>query len=595
MGTIKVILIGMVLVSGSFAQAFEPWWQCKGKLGGEWNFARSPSICLVDHMQDQSFVRRQYDDIIFDDSVIRGEERVRYMTELNALAADVAHFYLQRRKPSAGSAEHEAFYQGLLALMHQETFWSHYRKGTDDSIRYMRGDEGHGHGIMQVDDRSHQTALLQGRGADLIYNMIYGLDVFFEEWERAPVQSCVSSATNYVSRTRSAWSAYNGGPGSICRWTNPNSVHASKDIAFFDKFKKKSWRNYIDDMNHISRFDIQCLAEGKRPCASLDESSPTDDPQEGELYKNSLGQHCIVKDRIFQCVNLLDDVNCLQLRENRIFDFVKSLSKTGEQKLPKTSLDRHNLCLNNTTGLIPVTANLKIHKNINLRRTPDGELLTTLKSGEEFKSLDFRVTTTKDQKRYYRVKSGTIDGYLYAGSAVDYGQWVSEMEVPFPDPVVASAGSFIQVVAPSGINMRRTPGGAFVSLVPNGNVREVISVRTSGSENYLYYEIEHAGRRGFIYSGFLSDLTSVPSWTVPVVQSVTWSQLVPAVPFRFLRQCAGDSCAFRMNAIRSTALLGRVDQVRVVDVQGEWSLVESRDLQKKGWILTVELEQGSKQ
>lgn len=593
MGTLKVFLIVIVGIASSNAQAFEAWWQCAGKLGGEWNFARSPSVCLVDHLQDQSFVSRQYNDIIFDDRVTRGEERGRYMTEINALAEDVAHFYLHRRKPSATSAEHQAFYQALLTLMHQETFWSHYRKGTDAAIRYMRGDEGHGHGIMQVDDRSHQTALLQGRGVDLVYNMIYGLDVFFEEWERAPGQSCVGSASNYEKRTRSAWSAYNGGPGSICRWANPNSAHASKDISFYDKFKKKSWVNYIDDINHVSRIDVQCLAEGSRPCAPLDGSGPTDVPVEGELYTNSQGQYCLVKNNIFQCVNLLDDVNCLQLREGVIYDFAKPLSTAGEQKLPKTTLDRNNLCLSNTVGLIPVTATLHINKNINLRRTPDGELLTTLKAGAEFVSLDFRVTTTVDQKRYYRVKSGTIDGYVYAGTSSDHSQWATQTDVAYADPVVATVGAMIQVVASGGINMRKTPGGTLISLIPNGSVREVLSVKTTGTENHLYYEVENSGRRGFIYSGYLSDLSTIPAWTVPVEHNVNWAQLTPEIPFRFLRQCAGDSCSFTMNALRSLALLGRADQVRVIKAQGEWSQVESRDRQKKGWILTAELQRAN--
>ncbi|MEM7645953.1 MAG: hypothetical protein AAF203_03495, partial [Pseudomonadota bacterium] len=74
------ILFFLVFFHTAQAKAFQAWWECQSRQGGEWNFGRAPSACLVDHMQTQNFVKKQYDSIIFDDSKNKAAERVRYLT-----------------------------------------------------------------------------------------------------------------------------------------------------------------------------------------------------------------------------------------------------------------------------------------------------------------------------------------------------------------------------------------------------------------------------------------------------------------------------------------------------------------------------------
>ncbi len=193
--------------------------------------------------------------------------RRQYMSELYPVARELGAYYLKRRNANVSPAEIEGFLAGFYALLHQETFWTHYRRGTDSLVRYMRGDSLHGYGIMQVDDRSHAVAINKGKGVDLIENMVYGLDVYYAAWTRSASASCVASTTNYVQRARAAWSAYNGGSGSICRWTNPNSAHASKDKGYYEKFTGRTWLSYVSNTDKAAKLDVVCLAEGTRPCA----------------------------------------------------------------------------------------------------------------------------------------------------------------------------------------------------------------------------------------------------------------------------------------------------------------------------------------
>ena len=233
---------------------------------GSWAFGAAPSGCNVNPAQSSTYVKSQYAKVIYRDGAANA--RADYMSALFPVAREVGTYYLKRRKPAVSAAELNGFLAGFYALLNQETFWTHYRLGADSLVRYMRGDSLHGFGIMQVDDRSHATALKQGKGVDLIDNMIYGLDVYYAAWVKSATASCVSSSTNYEERARASWSAYNGGSGSICRWTNPNSPYASGDQNYYSRYRAQAWLQHVADKNRASSLDVECLAEGARPCAN---------------------------------------------------------------------------------------------------------------------------------------------------------------------------------------------------------------------------------------------------------------------------------------------------------------------------------------
>lgn len=239
---------------------------CLNKISGTWNFGSVPQACNVSNLQSADFVRAEYGAVLFRDALASQGGRNLYMGEMYPVLRETAKYYIHRRNPAVSPAEEEAFILALLTLTNQESYWTHYREGTDKLIRFMRGDSLHGFGLMQIDDRSHLAAINSGKGVDLVDNMIYGLDIFYASWLKSASVSCVSSASNYKDRTRSAWSAYNGGPGQICRWTNPKSPYHQNDVDFNNRYEKQVWRSYISDFKAPSKIDIVCLAEGTGPC-----------------------------------------------------------------------------------------------------------------------------------------------------------------------------------------------------------------------------------------------------------------------------------------------------------------------------------------
>ncbi len=588
MSTLKVFLTTVVFASFQLftfqAHAFEAWWQCSSRIGGDWTFGRAPYSCLVDHMQTQSTVKNQYGPILFEDARSRNTERGRYMNELNAVAKEMARFYLQKRKPQASEAEIQAFTKGLLTLMHQETVWSHFRVGTDNRVRYMRGDSGHGHGLMQVDDRSHQSALLSGKGVDLAHNMVYGLDIFYDAWQRAPSQSCVSSSSNYTARTRSAWAAYNGGPARICRWANPSSPFAHHDEQFLSKLRNQTFKSWISSETHKTDLNISCLVDGSRPCANTG-SGPVV-PSENEAYQ--IGDLFCRWGQSLYCVERLNDLKCLELADNRSYPVRGSLDEDQVGNRPVVIADRNQLCGENVQGLFEVSQQVELLKNINVRKTPGGELLTTASSGLQTRVLDFAVTSSSDQKRYYKINSDGTEGYVYAGDKQSFLEWVTDVEEPVePESLIARVGDDIEVVAPFGINLRTSPGGRLLVRVPNSETVEVVDRIVQGSKNYLYYKVQYQNSVGYIYSGYLDDMETVPQWTV-VVKSSNFLALNSSVPFRFLKACPSDSCDFTSSALRSGSEL---DQVEVLASQGPWVRVANTDKTKQGWILLSDLQE----
>lgn len=242
---------------------------CLNRISGSWNFGNVPAACNVRTQQSPDEVQREYaQGAIFPDAQNNDNSRSQYMTTMYAAVRDLGEYYMRRRNPGADGAEVSGFLRGLYALLTQETLWTHYRRGVDGIIRYMRGDQLYGYGIMQVDQRSHSAALKRGVGGDLIDNMLYGLDIFYSNWVKSATVSCVSSRTDYVARARAAWSAYNGGAGSICRWANSGSKYASFDRSYFSRYQSQPWLAFVQNMQAPASINVRCLAEGVRPCRS---------------------------------------------------------------------------------------------------------------------------------------------------------------------------------------------------------------------------------------------------------------------------------------------------------------------------------------
>lgn len=592
------------------------YWDCQNKYTkGAWDFGRAPGACNVKNHMEPASVNSQYKPIVFEESKTLSSERLRYMSDMYPILRDVGTYYLKKRKPTVSAAELNGFLEGLYTLANKESFWTHYRNVGDGVLRYMRGDNGHGHGVMQVDDNSHQVALSQGKGVDMVGNMIYGLDIFYKAWVNSATASCVSTASNYKARARSAWSAYNGGSAKLCRWTDARSPYASFDADFLKMYDAKAWQNFIKDKAALSPIDVKCLTEGLRPCG-LPSTTPAPSLVAGRLYKLANGSYCLFKDGGFQCVSAYRDVTCIEALVGQDLGVGEVITDPAliAGKSVKT-FDRNVLCASVITGFIPLGKNVTVKKAINLRSTAStGTILSVLKTGESFNILGFEVQGWSKQDRYYRVKSGALDGYFYAGTKSDHLAWAeatvapaaptptptpkSNSTVPTPSPTpaakpipstvgLAKAGQFIRIVNANGINLRTTAGGELIEAIPAQTVLEVQAVSIQGNNSSVYYKVNHLGRTGFLFAGTLEPQNTLGAWslitTKPEAPGPKTYQLSTSVDYRYLRMCGGEFCFPSSNVVMPNV------PVTIDEPQGSWVRVTNTQTGASGWLRAADL------
>lgn len=512
----KVIAILLFIVSAPTQAQVGDYFKCNNREGGEWYYGRDPMVCDANSWGEDRFVFNNLDPVVFDDTVKRTDERNRYMNELNAVLREAAQYYIKKRNPSVSNEELNQWVFGILALASAETFWSHYRRTTDRRLKLMRGDFGHGHGLMQVDDRSHFPAINQGIGWNLIANLTYGMDIFYAAWVRAPSQSCVGSATNYTARIRSAWSAYNGGPGKICRWTNPNDPWAKNDQNFLQHMQNKGWLNHISDANLKSTINVICLIENKENCSSTGggDKDPIEVMDARTFYRTAAGNICILHNNQANCVREERDRICLNALDKVASDTALPISDATLARYNPKVYDRHAICSQYDSTVIKVGTQLQFATTINLRATPGGGFLSQVPKETVLENLDFELRNPPSNDRYYKVKYNNITGYVYGGTMQTHAGWI----VPAIDDnwptAVARINKFIQIVMAAGINLRATPGGNLLIGVPSGTRLQVLDVVIKTAANEVYYKVNYAGRTGYIYSGVLLPTATVKSWTL---------------------------------------------------------------------------------
>ncbi len=514
----KFILILLCSYSCSTLFAKTPdYYKCVSRVGGEWNFGRAPQACDASSFGDDRVLLQDYSELFFVDGEQREVERARYMQDLHSVIRDASIYYLKKRKADVAADELNWFVLGIMATAAQESYWSQYRVTTDQKIKMMRGDFGHGHGMMQVDDRAHFPAIERGVGWNLSLQLAYAMDIFYSGWQKSLSSTCVTSATDYPSRIRAAWAAYNGGPSKLCRWKNPNDPWAKNDKNFYNQLSNRTWVKLVSDQNKISPVNIACLMEKGTSCAKP--SDPVENPEPavplaGQLYTTTSGQACVFVNPSFQCVQMEKDRLCLLVKESFNPEKFVPLSAQFESEYPKQILDRHGLCQQYSSKLISVGQNIQTLKNINLRTSVGSGIVGVVPSGSVLAVLDFEIRNATENEFYYKVQYKNSTGYLFAGDTKSTSSWVKLAAEPtVPVSSVAAINQNIRVIKEGGINLRAAPGGTILTVVNLNAVVRIENVMIQSADNEVYYLVSYNGRRGYIYSGKLLPKDTVKTWT----------------------------------------------------------------------------------
>jgi hypothetical protein len=485
------------------------YWKCINRVGGSWSFGRAPYACDAAAFGDDKFITTNMKALVFADKAEASGERVRYMSELYPAMRDIALYYLHSRKPSATAEEKAGWLRAMLALAHQESYWSHYRAATDGRLKMMRGDSGHGHGLMQVDDRWHFVAVKDGKGWNFVENMLYGMEEYYAGWERAPSSGCVRYATDWRSRARAAYSAYNGGAGKICRWTNPRDAWARNDQGYAEKYDGVAWNAYVQNSGAPAGIDASCLIEGGEVCP------PGGATQQwvGKLLVLPGGVACVLDgDKTLHCMAERRDAACLGNYASFDENAVVSVSVNAVAKLKRMDHDRHICAARYSPPVNRVGSYVKLGKDIYLRATPAGSIVTVLPRGAVVQVRDFEVRGKASQDRYYRTTYHDKTGYFYAGDKADYTSWAASVAAPSGAHQTPISGDRIIIVPASGINLRATPGGNLLTTVPRSTVLTISGWETRTGSNDIYYRVGYGGHTGYIYAGQLLPSSTQSYW-----------------------------------------------------------------------------------
>lgn len=462
-------VVAITLISVQAFSAFtntSQYWKCFNRIGGSWTFARAPWACSSSAFIGDDYVKTKFSPYIFDDAKNRTNETERYITEMNHLVIKTAEYYIKKRKPGVSQTEVKYWTQAIQAITHQESFISHYRDGSDNIMRMMRGDFGHGHGLMQVDDRHHFVNVNSGKAANLMGNLFYALDIYYDAWQAAPSKWCVSGNNDYYNRIRAAYGAYNGGPSSICRFKNPNHKWSRNDKNFKDKLDGKTWKRYVTSETP-TLVDVACLANS----TSTDCTSSS-----GNGNNDSNG-------------NSQDSGN----------DGETDNGSVKPTPPPTTSTD-----------VFMVGDDIKLLKNINARKTPGGRWLGTFSAGETYQVLDVYKANDAAKSRYYLIRKNRLRGYIYAGNSKNYKEWAIAGENAYKYLPVKD--SLVRVATTSGTNLRATPGGKYLTKVPSGTVLRVIKTFIKDSDKQLYIKVNYRNTIGYLYSGLIAPRYTTPYW-----------------------------------------------------------------------------------
>ncbi len=513
-------------------------WKCESRQGGSWTVGRAASICLVKPFQQPSEVQSYWSQVTYDDvkynssTNIRKQENSRYSTEMNALVEGFASQYYVKRNPAAKSDEIEAWMKAILAVSYHESIWTHYRKGTDGQMRMLRGDFGHGHGLMQVDDRWHFAYVSDGGAARLQDNMIYGLDLFYSLWTKAGKASCVGGSSNYLARTRATYSMYNGGEGSVCRWKNTSHKWYKNDKNFWDHFQKQGWRQHVTNASTF-KYNFSCLVQdGGLKCfdSEIDPRPPVAVPNPisnpapinnpSSAYKYLVDNIYILKSRSLYCTWNNQFLSCLpaQLGTQCLIDLFGIDSDNAYIDLEaETTQIASTRMINPETKCIPsgeinVGDYISTQANINLRKTPGGAKLITVPKNRNYQVLNI-YRNEKTNISYYLISAGSSSGYIHIGTPNEAKNFVKKSYANAAEKILAAKGEMIEVKNISGINMRKDPGGSLQLNIPARERLVVLSRILRGEEGHVYYKVEYKNTIGYVYSGRLAPIPNIKTWT----------------------------------------------------------------------------------
>lgn len=534
LSTALIAIAGAVILSAGDAVSRVPFVRdCVGKDVGDWAFGEAADGCDAGRFGSVSRIKYIYSDFVFDrGQASNPEHRKDYVTNVNALIRDLATQYIRSRNPDVKDDEMNAFIEGVRAVAHQETFWSHYRVAAKGGHKLSTGDRNISHGMMQINQRYHASRETD-RSFDLVGNVGFGIEHFYTEWEGAWKARCIyrskkqSREQTLENVTRAAYSSYNGGPGAVCRWTNPKHTWAKNDINYFKKLKGREWSEWIRAEDKKLDLNLDCVRSGDDLCAVAKE-------RRGEF----LGSRPLLMEDGSTCVTV-DGTSLKCATDARVFTCLAGLSSEVASAKPlkikstdrdivrmtKTFYeDRLALCRSSFPDVASIGDVVTTQVSIAVKNEIGGKTLGFAKKGQSFQVLDLEVDLDEKGERYYHVRlPNKVEGWISGGDSTTAEKVAKVEHTGFATPaktvsqVLPTQGARVAVVKTGGLKFLAAPekSGAITKVkatLEKGAVMSVEGVEVSGAANEIWLRVRSGDDVGYVYAGRTFPKVTVDEW-----------------------------------------------------------------------------------
>lgn len=389
--------------------------------------------CDADQFGDVERIQSIYPMLVFDRRNPDPAHLAEYLTNMNAIIRKVAHDYYLQRIPDAKPKTLEAFMRATVAMGAHESMMSHYRISADGNYKLMTGDHLVSHGVMQVNQNYHSNKDYD-TSFDLVGNVVGGLDEYFLAWNNALKQQCFwqsngakpSLETMLENRARSAYSAYNGGPSRLCRYTNTTSRFKEHDEDFRKNYHDQPVLKFITDQNRPSPVNTACILNGDDLCAMAKPARDHYVKSRPLVFPD--GKTCLTSDgTTYTCATDMRVFSCLAKIDPKVLDHdpVK-LPKIPSNAKVRIVQDREPLCMKAVKGLIKVGSTIVLNKEILVRKEIGGSPIGNTHLGRVYQVVDYDLRLGGKTERFYKiVMHGDEQGWIYGGSDEDFADWLS--------------------------------------------------------------------------------------------------------------------------------------------------------------------------
>lgn len=442
--------------------------------------------CQAQGYGDVSRAEAFYPEFIVDQSLVvreksksslnQSEHQNKYLTLVMAIVTDIAKHVIAVQSGFVSSSEltddqkneSQFFVQAAIAKTIQESFLVHYRNrfapiGKSHPLMITVGDLQKGipksFGISQIYEKYHDVPI--DFRFDLVTNLAYGINYFGQHWQRAKSTGCVSeykkyrnSKTNseayWTAVSRTAYAAYNGGGGAICRPFRKSHQNDKGYLRGLNQVKKGKYASLYNEQARRPINAVEFLKNGSD--LYLRQDSAIEDYMQSRVIYLDDGRICNTTeaDGKIVCVEESSVANCMSQQFNQDGHRFGLFKVEDLEHQIESVVDKDKVCKYQVDKLYSVGSIIRPLKNTYVRdengqhlyrKDKDGEFIRS-SSGEKIKLqvrgpqhadpqiyqvIDYQISSENQANRVerkYKIYVAHDDdfpqaGYIFAGKRTD--------------------------------------------------------------------------------------------------------------------------------------------------------------------------------